>query len=1423
MDCPNCGSELTKGKKAWLCEDCGYKQPIAQTVELSVDDLFYSDAFDSYYPLLAHEYHVLYGFMKEQNYFGALLEYKDVVEIVLKFPTLVAINHLWRKNEYELPEEKQILELLLGKPLSLGDWQAVCGHFIKLYKGTAPEYTGIAITLKPLLEAVNKFYEQGVIVHWRNETIGHGALQSNLENNSEFINDFSARLKALKAHLANNRRLYDQLEVLDTSNNPLRGKDCEEHIGDMLRIRLGTAEYDQTPFVLVKDRTTNIFDSCVKDSVYILNYITGKKIKQRYGLADVFAEKRKAYFSNERLTELEQSASKLMDSAFDSEEINIISKMADEKEAFTNPEYIIGDIKSFFAGNDKGVLFLQMERGMGKTTLVRAIDQLAMGNVRLDDGQNNMAVRAYYINNMFSYRIDHFQNESVFILTNAENFGVKRFVLSGISSNFIDAEDMSAEFARFLNDVLGVYQQKTPARKLLFIIDGLDEIRYGDKRTIFDCIPHSEKLADGVYLLLTGRHKNEVAPWIQEKYAAIEGKAVSTIGYHCTNEHNRSTLENYLARQLYKKSPAEMPPDETVIINAIIEKGSHRFLYVKALGELQKAGNFNINEISDESILERYLNVLERKYGKGKHYEKIKRLLLITALLDEPATIEELSYLYSFETADFKFLGYMTDLKGLLRIDRTGTGETVSASVGTIHEDWKRHLIDRDKIMMQGIVADWVDEVRGKAQSYKDGNTTVLDNISDGESYLVANIYTWAQAYTPALLSFFNEKETIVFLSKFAECAIKEKSIKHIKSAEQIYTSIISAIEAMPTQQKAINETDLSSAYMSRGLRRYDLLMLDNAIMDYGRCIEINEQLSNTGKLLDENALAKAFLERGLAYRMKTEYEKALSDYNRYFEIIERLRSENKLINENDLAIAYRRRSAPYYCMTDYDKSLMDDSRCIEIMERLYSEGKLSDENDLALAYYGRNATYHSMFRYDESLSDNNKCIEMMERLLVEGKLIDENDLALAYQSRGITYDSMTEYEKAMADYNKCIEVMEQLYNNGKLYNENDLASAYQSRGGTYDNMTEYEKTMADYNRCIKIRERLYSEGKLYNENDLAVTYISRGRVYDSMTEYKKAMADYSSCIEIRERLYNAGKLYDENDLADAYYFRGVTYDNMTEYDKSVTDYNKCIEINERLFNEGKLYDENNLAWAYYNRGVTYGSMTEYDKSITDYNKCIEIRERLYNAGKLYDENDLAWIYMNRGELYHSMTLYDKAIDDLNKSLEIRMRLQDEGKLSDKNNLAEAYLSRGITFHQISEYDKSMSDYNKCLEIREHLYNEGKLHDENYLALAYMHRGILYCSWNQFDKSLEDHNKCIEIKERMYSNGKLYDENRWALAYLKRGELYHSMSEYDKAVADYDRCIQIRERLQAASKLYNKNDLTEAYENKKATLDAMQG
>jgi len=1467
MNCPNCeNKQLTKGTKYWFCEDCGYKQPIVENKSLNADELFYKDAFDLYYPLLAHEYNVLYGFMKEKNYFGALLEYKDVVEIVLKFPTLIAINNLWRKENYELDEEKIIIGLLLGKLLTLGDWKAICGFFIKLYERKELKKDELADELMPLLSSVNKFYEKGSIVRWRNETIGHGALQTNLENDAKFIKEFSERLKALKGHLENNRFLYERLVVLDSSSRELRGKDCEERINDTLRIKLGNAEYEQEPFILVKDKTTSIFDSCVKDSVYVLNYITGSK--EPYGLADKFAEKRKKFLSNEQLLKLSQSGSQLTNTAFDSAEIEILNKITDEKEAFTDPEYIIEDIIKFLDDFNNGILFLQMERGMGKTTLVRALDQLAMGNVRLDDGQNTIAIRAYYINNMFSYRINHFQNETENKLANAKNFDIERLTLSNIKTNFIDAQDMACEFARFLNEILDVYRRLTTAQKLLFIIDGLDEIRPPDekeKRTIFDCIPHSEKLNEGVYIILTGRHKDETAKWINEKYAVIENKAVLSRIYSRSESHNTRTLENYLSKQIYAKKTSELEGEEARKVKTVIEKGDHRFLYVKALRELLKADNFDIDEISGENIMERYLKVLESRYGTGKHYEKMKRLLLIAAILNEPATIEELSYLYSFEPADFKFIGYLTDLKGLLHIDRTGKGETISASIGAMHDDWKRYLIDGNMEIVQGIIAGWINEIEEKVKNYQNENTEVLENISAGESYLVANIYSLVEACYKEAKSFFSDDDVRVYLSDFAVEISKDTTIISMERAKKIYTGLINDIE---TQNEEFDKEVLACLYTSRGECQCELQSLENAISDFSKSIEIYECLHNEGELLEENVLAMVYNDRGVTYVSMIEPDKAMADldkcieiweqlrnngelndenilalaYNNYgfilyskneyseaikvfdkgIEISERLRDKNEYYEESILAMNYLNKGLTYITMTEYDKAIIENDKCVKIWERMLKEGKPFDMNNLAKAYLNKGLAYKSITEYEKGMIENDKCVEIWERMLEEGKLFDMNWLAKAYLNRGGAFLSTEKYDKAIAENNKCIKIWEKMQEEGNLFDKNNLAMAYLNSGYAYDSIKEYEKSIVEYNRCIEIYKRMIEEGKFFDINNLATAYLNKGMAYITNNENEKAMLENDRCIEICEQLQNEGKLPDKNNLAKAYLNKGFIYESIEEYEKSIKENEKCIIIFENLLKEGKFIDKNYLAIAYNNRGNVLNAITEYEKAIACYDKCLEIWEQLYREKRVINKYNFADVYYKRGKTYSTIMKYDKALEDYNIYINIIEKISKEEDFSIEDDLINVYFERGYNYYLMEEYNNSLEDYDSCLVLIEKLQEKDELLDKNFTAQIYLRRGLTFDSMEEYDKAIEDFDKCIGITESLRGNSELFNENNLAISYLIRADTYNLMEEYGKAIKDYDRGIEIYKRFKDAGELENEEFLNEAYENKKAVMDAMK-
>ena len=1125
MMCPKCTCRMLRLKKNWYCEECDYKQLFGQAVKIDVDKLFFADSFDAYYPLLAHEYHVLYDFVQNRSYYGAIMQYKDVVEIVLKFPTLVAINQLWHQVDYDLTEgseEKRILDLLLGKPLSLGDWKEICRLFIERYKKNNKSDP----ILKPLLEAVNKFYDKEKIVYWRNERIGHGALQANLETDQNFINEFSSKLASLKNHMETNRHIYDKFEVLDETGNLISGKDQSLHKGNLLKIRLGETIHDQMPFILIKDQATKIFDSYLKESVYVLNYINGSRTKHKDEIATIFAEKRKLVFSNESMQGLEKSASKLNDDVFVRKEIEMLNLMADEKNAFTKPEYIINDVKQFLDENKKGIMFLQMERGVGKTTFVRALDQLAMGNLRIAD---DIAVRAYYINNTFSYRINHFQNESVSILTNAKNYGIAEgLMLSNIPTNFIDMEDMATAFADFLNNMLHVYRQFTPAHRLLYIVDGLDEVRFdgADKRTIFDCIPHSELLADGVYIIMTGRHSYETAEWIQEKYSSFDGKAIKEKLYHSTDEHNKYTLECYLTKQLYKKTLDDISPEEKGVIESVIIKGDNRFLYVKALAELLKVDTFDINAISDKSVLERYLGVLEQKYGRGKHFQKIKRLLIIVALLDMPITVEELSYLYSFEPANLEFAGFITDLKGLLRIDRTGDGDAISGGIGTLHEDWKHHLINQAQPQLEGIITNWVEDIVSKTELHTNGDASVIENISDGEIYLVAYIFDIIKNHHPNQLDadIFNY-EVKEFMLEVAKKA--NKTISGAEKSERICTSVISI--AGDVAQHAF-------AHRDRGQYRCALIKLDDSLSDFNKAIDMLESFQKDDNIrLDMNYGASFYSGRGSTHHLMGNYEEALDDYNKCIDILEDLQEKGELTREYDLVHAHIGIGDVFSAMAYHDDALIYFSSSIEINERLQKEGKPYYIEDLPQAYMKRATMYTLMDNYELAMPDINKSIEIFEDLREEHNSLHGEELAKAYGLRGGTYLKMGDYESAISDLSKSIEIMEHLQKEGKLYDKEKLALEYLSRADANFFAGNHEAAYPEYSKAIDILESLHEKGMLYDKNTLAFMYGKKGWVYLAMKNSKEALAYLKKAINILEHLDEEGKLYDTEFLGTLY------------------------------------------------------------------------------------------------------------------------------------------------------------------------------------------------------------------------------------------------------------------------------------------------
>lgn len=135
---------------------------------------------------------------------GALLQVKDLFEVLLKLPVIIAAVTLLDRDRNQT--ENRILLALLEKLLSLGDWEAIARQvYNQLEFPTGTE------SIEENLKAVLDLFAKNNIVKWRNEVIGHGALS--LNEFDDVGQDLAKLLKVLKSFFSDQDGFYRNLEL----------------------------------------------------------------------------------------------------------------------------------------------------------------------------------------------------------------------------------------------------------------------------------------------------------------------------------------------------------------------------------------------------------------------------------------------------------------------------------------------------------------------------------------------------------------------------------------------------------------------------------------------------------------------------------------------------------------------------------------------------------------------------------------------------------------------------------------------------------------------------------------------------------------------------------------------------------------------------------------------------------------------------------------------------------------------------------------------------------------------------------------------------------------------------------------------------------------------------------------------------------
>lgn len=163
--------------------------------------------------------------------YGAVLQLKDLLEVLIKFPVLLTTAQIYHKQGGRSASENKLLAALLQKSLSLGDWDRIANTLKKSSLAPSP--------LHRILEHICTIYNKYQITNWRNTEIGHGALA--FAEDEKFQQDLKEKVELIAQHLSEYAICYQNISLLvrEEENEWLlhgsdKGKDLDHRESEVL-------------------------------------------------------------------------------------------------------------------------------------------------------------------------------------------------------------------------------------------------------------------------------------------------------------------------------------------------------------------------------------------------------------------------------------------------------------------------------------------------------------------------------------------------------------------------------------------------------------------------------------------------------------------------------------------------------------------------------------------------------------------------------------------------------------------------------------------------------------------------------------------------------------------------------------------------------------------------------------------------------------------------------------------------------------------------------------------------------------------------------------------------------------------------------------------------------------------------------------
>lgn len=564
--------------------------------------------------VVREEWNRLARYLDEKNYHGAIFGIKDGYEVIIKFICLCVCAGMAASGD------DSCCAVLLNpeKSLSFGDWTndvLLCARK-STYAASRPELQGF-------LKKAASFYGQSGIVAWRNDTLGHGLMDTVIDEDAQK----EILTKAAKLCAFINKERWPE-ELMPRDMTPL------------------------SPFILADGNHALLFDSLDRrNTPRYIDCADRRRVIRR----DIpfWTEKREKYFGVLRATETES----LKKDVYTSDQDIVLSGFH-LTTRYMKPDYMVCWLQGCLAGAPSGVFLMQGARNTGKSSFVSACDGL-FGHGQQKIPLDGATIRAYYCSRTDISFTEDFAEHVDDLLRQLPDGRQLRSRAGSLPT--VRHDGLGGALRRYRE----IYDEHAGTEKLVLFIDAIDELT-PQSVSLLRHIPAPAEIPDGVYIVVTCRSEmREISPAVADfvmRYP-FTGRVVFD-----EKKENRQLLIRCL------ESFCELPaPGASTMADAMDNK-----FHMLPLLAYFSAGEI-ISFLAEDGTLmaERpalaYLERLRTRYG-AELFGAFEELLGILADTAEPLSIHELAALLGQGGPSERLLCFIKDASPFLTEYRSYRG-----------------------------------------------------------------------------------------------------------------------------------------------------------------------------------------------------------------------------------------------------------------------------------------------------------------------------------------------------------------------------------------------------------------------------------------------------------------------------------------------------------------------------------------------------------------------------------------------------------------------------------------------------------------------------------------------------------------------------------------------------------------------------